>query len=291
MPVSPDTSPQVATSPFLKWAGGKGQLLSQLARFFPKPGSYKRYFEPFLGGGAVFFHLQPPVAILSDLNAELINVYRVIKEELPALKDALKKHELQEQDDGDETYYYWVRSLRLGRLTPVQQAARFIYLNKRCYNGLYRVNSKGEFNVPRGRYKTASRIFDETNLLNVSLLLRGADLRAASFDIVLAEAGAGDFVYLDPPYQPLSSTANFTSYTKDSFGPADQAKLAEILHELDQRGALFLLNNHKTESLLHMYGDFHINVARANRMINSRVDRRGLVEELIVTNYVPPEEP
>jgi DNA adenine methylase len=279
---------KLPATPFLKWAGGKGQLLSQLDRFFPKPGSYKRYFEPFLGGGAVFFHLQPTRAILSDLNAELVNVYQVIRDNLPALLDSLRRHELQEKEDED--YYYWVRGLSLHRLNPVRQASRFIYLNKRCYNGLYRVNSKGEFNVPKGSYKTPPRIYDETNLKRVSELLRTADLRAASYDVVLAEAGAGDFVYLDPPYEPLSATANFTKYTKDSFDEADQARLAQTLHELDARGALFLLNNHKTENKMRMYNGFHIEVALAARMINSRADRRGGVEELIVTNYQPPAE-
>jgi DNA adenine methylase len=273
---------RVAVTPFVKWAGGKGQLLAQLEPFFPPPGSYVRYFEPFLGGGAVYFHLQPARAVLSDLNEELVNTYEVIRDQLDELLTSLQKHQ-----DGAE-YYYWVRQLPRERaLTDVQRASRFIFLNKRCYNGLYRVNSKGEFNVPIGRYKNPPRIFDETNLRRISGLLRGAELRNTSYELALERAGRGDFVYLDPPYAPLSATAYFTSYTKDSFGDADQARLAEILRELDRRGARFLLNNHDTRSLRRMYAGFNIDVAMASRMINSKADRRGGVKELIVTNYEP----
>jgi DNA adenine methylase len=280
--VAPAEAPgRLNASPFVKWAGGKGQLLAQLEPFFPPPGSYHRYFEPFLGGGAVFFHLQPRRAVLSDLNDELINAYEVIRDHLSELIESLRKHR-----DNTE-YFYWVRSLLPDRLSPVQRASRFIFLNKRCYNGLYRVNSKGLFNVPIGRYKHPPRIFDEDNLQAISCLLRNAELRVVSYELVLERAGAGDFVYLDPPYQPLSATANFTRYTKASFDEADQARLAEVLQELDRRGARFLLNNHDTRQLRRMYSGFHIGVATANRMINSRADRRRGVAELIVTNYQP----
>ena len=267
-----DAGSKSAASPFLKWAGGKGQLLSQLTPFFPPPGSYRRYFEPFLGGGAVYFHLQPNRAFLSDLNDELVNTYEVIRDRLDVLLASLRKHK-----DGPE-YYYWVRALPQERkLTDVQRASRFIFLNKRCYNGLYRVNSRGEFNVPIGRYKTPPRIFDEANLRSISSLLRGAELRTTSYELALERAGQGDFVYLDPPYAPPSATAYFTSYTKDSFGDADQARLAEILRELDRRGARFLLNNHDTRSLRRMYAGFNIDVAMASRMIEQprRQTRRG----------------
>ncbi|HEX6511387.1 MAG TPA: DNA adenine methylase [Chloroflexota bacterium] len=278
----PAVSERLAATPFLKWAGGKGQLLGQLEPFFPAPGSYRRYFEPFLGGGAVFFHLQPTRAVLSDLNEELINAYEMIRDRLDDLLASMRRHK-----DGPE-YYYWVRELPLRRkLTDVQRASRFIFLNKRCYNGLYRVNSRGEFNVPIGRYKNPPRIFDEQNLRNVSRLLQDAELRVASYELALARAGAGDFVYLDPPYQPLSPTAYFTGYTKDSFGAADQARLAEILRELNARGARFLLNNHDTRQLRRMYGGFRMATATAKRNINSRADRRQGVAELIVTNYEP----
>jgi len=217
--------------------------------------------------------------VLSDLNDELINAYEVIRDRLDELLTSLRKHR------DDEEYFYQVRKLAPGILTPVRRASRFIFLNKRCYNGLYRVNSKGRFNVPIGRYKHPPRIFDEPNLRAVSELLRGASLQLASYDAALSQAHAGDFVYLDPPYQPLSATANFTRYTKDSFEEQDQARLAEVLHQMDRRGARFLLNNHDTPLLRRLYHGFNIDVAMASRMINSRADRRGGVAELIVTNY------
>jgi DNA adenine methylase len=250
-----------------------------MAPFFPRPSSYRRYFEPFLGGGAVFFHLQPGQAVLSDLNEELINVYITIRDQLDELLASLLRH-----GDGAE-YYYYVRQLPAEKLSRVRRASRFIYLNKWCYNGLYRVNSEGRFNVPRGRYKTPPRIFDEDNLRNVAALLARATVRVASYEEALADAGRGDFVYLDPPYQPLSATANFTRYTKDSFDEADQARLAQVLHHLHRRGARFMLNNHDTPLLRRLYDGFSIEVATANRMINSRADRRKGVAELIVTNY------
>ncbi|MBV8086950.1 MAG: DNA adenine methylase [Chloroflexi bacterium] len=279
-PVAQEPSGRLAASPVVKWAGGKGQLLGQLEPFFPPSGAYNRYFEPFLGGGAVFFHLQPPRAVLSDLNEELINVYEIIRDQLDELLASLRKHKT------DEAYYYWVRELPLNRkLTNVQRASRFIYLNKWCYNGLYRVNSKGQFNVPRGRYKTPPRIFDEQNLHNVSSLLNGAALSVAPYELAIAKAGRGDFVYLDPPYQPLSATANFTRYTKDSFDEEDQIRLAQSLDDLDHRGGRFLLNNHDTPLQRRLYSRFNLDVATANRMINSRGDRRRGTTELIVTNY------
>jgi len=277
-----DDRGRLPTTPFLKWAGGKGQLLSQLGPFFPTPGTYNRYFEPFLGGGAVFFYLQPRKAMLSDLNAELINAYEVIRDRLDDLLKSLRKH----QDDTD--YYYAVRAYDPETLDAVRRASRFIFLNKRCYNGLYRVNSKGLFNVPIGRYKSPPRIFDEQNLRNVSLLLRRAEVRLASYELALERATKGDFVYLDPPYQPLSATANFTRYTKVSFEEQDQIRLADLLHELDRRGARFLLNNHDTPLQRRLYSRFRVDVATASRMINSRADRRGGVSELIITNYDPP---
>jgi DNA adenine methylase len=281
-PAAAPVRERLPAGPFVKWAGGKGQLLSQLEPFFPRPGAYRRYFEPFLGGGAVYFHLQPSSAILTDLNEELITAYQVIRDDLDTLLVSLRKH----QDSRE--YFYRVRDeLPLERMTPVQRASRFIFLNKRGYNGLYRVNSKGKFNVPAGRYKTPPRIFDEDNLRAVSRLLRGADLTVRPYEQALASASSGDFVYLDPPYEPLSATAYFTSYTKDRFDEADQARLAELLHELDRRGARFLLNNHDTPRLRRMYAGFNIDVAIASRMINSRADKRGGVAELIVTNYEP----
>ena len=284
-PDTSETPTTLAASPFVKWAGGKGQLLAQLEPFFPSPTTYRRYFEPFLGGGAVFFHLQPRLAILSDLNEELINAYRIVRDQLDQLIASLRRHK------DDEEYYYYVRGLPVRKLNPVRRASRFIFLNKRCYNGLYRVNKKGQFNVPKGKYRTPPRIFDERNLRNVSLALKDVKLAVGSYDAVLKEASRGDFVYLDPPYQPLSETAYFTAYTERSFKFDDQMALANLMRDLDKRGVSFLLNNHDVDTLLRLYAGFNIQRAVANRMINSRADRRKGISELIVTNYELPESP
>ncbi|HUZ76605.1 MAG TPA: DNA adenine methylase [Chloroflexota bacterium] len=267
--------------PFVKWAGGKRRLLAQMAPFFPTLQSGARYFEPFLGGGAVYFHLQPAQAVLSDLNRELITAYRVIRDSLAELMADLDGH------GEDAAHYYATRARSVEELSPVEQASRFIYLNKWCYNGLYRVNSDGIFNVPRGRYSTPRQLYSAANLRAISRLLAGADLRVAPYQEALSSAQAGDFAYLDPPYAPLSSTAHFTSYTRHDFSQADQRALASALHDLDQRGVRFLLNNHNTPELRQLYEPFHVRVIKARRSINSRIDRRAGVEELVVTNYDP----
>ncbi|MGH2470305.1 MAG: DNA adenine methylase, partial [Chloroflexota bacterium] len=268
-------------TPFVKWAGGKRSLLAQMAPFFPTLEGGARYFEPFLGGGAVYFQLQPARAVLSDLNSELIGAYRVIRDGVAELMTDLDGH------GDDAAHYYATRARAVAGLSPVEQASRFIYLNKWCYNGLYRVNSKGIFNVPRGRYNTPPRLYHADNLHAISRLLAGADLRVAPYQEALASAQAGDFAYLDPPYAPLSSTAYFTSYTRDDFGQADQRALASALRDLDRRGVRFLLNNHNTPELRELYQPFHVRVINARRNINSRIDRRAGVEELVVTNYDP----
>lgn len=281
-----DGAGEPAASPFVKWAGGKSQLLAQLAPFLPSRSSFRRYFEPFLGGGAVFFRLQPHDAVLSDVNDELVNAYRVVRDSLPELLRNLAQHTRD-----DRQYYYYMRAQQPKDLTLAGRAARFMFLNKRCYNGLFRVNRKGEFNVPIGRYKTPPKIFDERNLTAVSRLLQGAQIRCDSYEEVLREAQAGDFVYLDPPYQPLSATANFTSYTKERFSFPDQQRLASLTSDLDARGVMFLLSNSAAPELIHLYKGFHVTTAKASRQINSRADRRGHIDELIVANRLPPCRP
>ncbi|HLG70655.1 MAG TPA: DNA adenine methylase [Chloroflexota bacterium] len=276
---SVETDELQPTSPFLKWAGGKGQLLNQLQDHLPGRNRYHRYFEPFLGGGAVFFHLQPQRAVLSDLNPELINVYQVIKTSADELMRQL------DDQPGTEEHYYLLRSMDLERASPVQRAARFIYLNKWCYNGLYRVNSKGQFNVPRGKFASPPRLYDEANLKNVAVLLRSADIRVGDYEFILREASYGDFVYLDPPYYVLSETANFTRYTADSFNNENQRELVEVLRTLNGKGVRFLLNNHNTDHTKRLYSDYNVYPIITNRMINSKVSGRKGARELIVTNY------
>lgn len=263
--------------PPVKWAGGKSQLIPQFEQLFPKR-EYTLYVEPFVGGGAVFFHLLPPRAVLIDSNDELINFYLVVRDDLEALLQDLKKHE------NTAEYYYRIRALEPDQLTPVERASRFLYLNKTGYNGLWRVNSQGKHNVPFGRYKNP-RIVDETNLRLVSRVLRGAEIFCDDFSRVLDYAGPGTFVYLDPPYHPLSETANFTSYTPDAFGKDDQRRLAEVFRELDRRGCLVMLSNSDTPFIRELYRDYNIQVVYAKRAINCRADKRGPISELVIRNY------
>ena len=283
------------TRPFVKWAGGKSQLLAHLDSFFPPPSAYRRYIEPFLGGGAVYFHLAPERALLTDLNADLLEVWRVVRDDVDGLIAALAAHYW------DETYYYQLRAQDPATLMPAQRAARFIYLNKNCYNGLYRVNRRGQFNVPFGRYAKAPMIYDDETLRADAALLQTASLRVADFGATLAEASAGDFVYLDPPYDPVSATANFTHYTDLRFSRAEQERLASAAAAATERGALVLLNNSDTDFIRSLYlpatgrhprgllppGAYRVATVETNRAINSDATKRKGAWELVVTNYVP----
>lgn len=281
--------------PFLKWAGGKRRLLEQFSTHFPT--QFKRYFEPFLGGGAVFFHLsglgefgeegrgrkreerrKRPVAVLSDLNEELINCYVQVKERPEQLIGLLRSHR------STASYYYRIRAIQPVRLTPLERASRFIYLNKTCFNGLYRVNSAGEFNVPYGKYKNPV-ICDEAALRLASAALQSAKLSSGTFEKSLKMAKPGDFVYLDPPYVPINSTSSFTSYTSGGFTEADQERLAEEVRRLDRLGVKVLLSNSDTDMVRHLYRGFNIAVVRCNRAINSNPLGRGVVNEVLVKNY------
>jgi len=266
--------------PFLKWAGGKGQLLKQFEPYYPD--RFARYFEPFIGGGAVFFSMaakqQDLRATISDCNFELINCYQVIQNHVDELCFALREH----LNDAD--HYYRVRAMDVSALNPISRAARLIYLNKTCFNGLYRVNRSGKFNVPFGKYKNP-RIVDDTNLRNVSRLLQRTDIRHSNFDESLEQARKGDFVYLDPPYQPLSTTSNFTSYTATSFSSADQERLADTFRKLSNRGCLVMLSNSDTELIEDLYRGFNLHRVMATRAINCKGNSRGRISELLITNY------
>ncbi|MEM7336105.1 MAG: DNA adenine methylase [Chloroflexota bacterium] len=266
--------------PVLKWAGGKRQLLTQYAPYFPELGSYGRYFEPFIGSAAVFFHLQPSVATLSDRNQQLIEVYQVIRNDVDGLIDALQGH-LNESD-----YYYAVRAQNVETLTAVQRVARFIYLNKTCYNGLYRENKKGKFNVPFGRYVNP-KICDENRLRAVSEMLQSIDILAIDFEDAVATAQQGDFVYLDPPYAPLNKTSNFTSYDRYGFYDEDQERLAETIHDLTERGVHVMLSNSTADIIYELYDlpQYLLIPIQARRNINSKAAKRGLISELLILNY------
>ncbi|MGD0837773.1 MAG: DNA adenine methylase [Polyangia bacterium] len=267
--------------PFLKWAGGKTQLLPQFVQYYPPQGTVERYVEPFLGSSAVYFHfkalVRPRQAILSDNNAELIATYAAVKSSVDQLINLLRAHKKRHSKD------FFLAMRQEAPTSPVAQAARLIYLNKTCFNGLYRVNSRGIFNVPFGRY-TNPGIFDESALRAASAELASAKIEKRDFRSVLTRAEPGDFVYFDPPYHPLSSTAKFTSYTRAAFGESDQRDLAEVYRTLDRKGCLLMLSNSDTPLMHELYRGYSIRKVSARRLINSRADRRGPICEIVVVN-------
>ncbi|GIK09978.1 MAG: DNA adenine methylase [Anaerolineales bacterium] len=269
---------RVKAKPFIKWAGGKSQLLPDMSKLFPPKDQIRRYFEPFLGGAAVFFYLQHPRSFLSDSNKELVELYQVVQKNVEELITALKVHR------NDPNYFYEIRALSPLDLTPVQRAARFIYLNKTCFNGLYRVNSKGEFNVPFGKYKNPN-ICDEEGLRAASLALRHAKITTNDFESILSRAKPTDFIYFDPPYHPINKTSSFTSYTSDKFSDDEQKRLACVYRELANRGCFVMLSNSDTPLIRELYKDFYINEIQASRAINSKPEGRGKITELLVINY------
>ena len=268
------------TLPIVKWAGGKRQLLVDLKNNLPK--KFNRYFEPFIGGGALFFNIQPQNAYISDINPELINLYQVIKENTYELIEDLKQHK------NTEEYFYEIRNIdrnsKYKKWSNVQKASRFIYMNRTCFNGLYRVNSKGEFNVPFGKYSNP-RILDEINLLNCSQLFQNTEIKCSDFSEILKYVQKGDFVYFDPPYAPLNETSSFTSYTKEGFGEDMQVKLKEFCDELDHLGVYFMLSNSDTEAINKLYKNYEIKKVFASRAINSVASKRGKISEVLVRNY------
>jgi DNA adenine methylase len=273
--------------PFVKWAGGKQQLLDQYEAFFPK--RPRRYIEPFVGGGAVFFHLWntdrlSEEAFLFDNNKELINTYRIVRDQLDELLQILAIHKTRHCKE----YYYEIRSLDREnvQLNEVERAARTIYLNKTCYNGLYRVNSKGQFNVPMGSYKNP-KIRDEDTLRVASAALQGVCIEVRDFRTIVDLARAEDFFYFDPPYDPVSKTANFTSYTAGSFGDKDQRDLADVFARLSEMSCRCMLSNSYTPFVLELYEEFAIETVQANRPISSDPNGRGGIQEVVVLNYEP----
>jgi DNA adenine methylase len=267
--------------PFLKWAGGKTQLLPQLSQFYPKRGSVKRYIEPFLGSGAVFFHfkamVQPRKVILWDNNRELIETFQAVRDDLEQVIKLLRKHQKAHSRD------FFMAMREKAPLSLAAKAARLIYLNKTCFNGLYRVNSRGVFNVPFGKH-TNPGIFNEAWLRGASEQLAGARIETEDFRFLELEAKKNDFIYFDPPYHPRSKTSFFTAYTRDLFGEEHQRKLADLYRTLDKKGCLLMLSNSDTPLVRELYKDFDIREVSARRNINSRGDRRGSICELVVLN-------
>lgn len=272
--------------PFLKWAGGKQQLLKQFEPYLPH--QFARYVEPFLGGGALFFHLWntqrlPEQVCLFDTNRELVNVYNVVRDQLEPLIEQLLVHQSNHSHD----YYYAIRSLdrRIEHtLNPLEAAARTIYLNKTCYNGLYRVNSKGQFNVPVGSYKNPTVLQEET-LRQASAALQSAQIESRDFRTLPHIAAPGDFIYFDPPYDPVSKTSSFTSYTAGSFTDQDQRDLADVYGALTQMGCICMLSNSHTPFICTLYQNYRVETVQASRAINSNASGRGAITEVLVLNY------
>ncbi len=269
--------------PFLKWAGGKGQLLKQYESFFPL--HFSNYIEAFVGGGAVFFHLYNTGRLtgdkkitLIDSNEELINCYLVIKNDVNKLIRILRSSKYKNDRDA----YYKIRDD--SPTDRFQRAARTIYLNKTCFNGLYRVNSQGKFNVPFGRH-LKPLICDSENLLAVSGALNNAEIIQGDFERCLEFAGEKDFIYFDPPYEPLSKTSNFTGYTRSSSNKDDQERLYEVFCTLHRRGCKVMVSNSYTPLIQRLYKTFRKEVALAKRAINCKPSLRGAISELVILNY------
>ena len=271
--------------PFVKWAGGKRSIIDKLIKLVPQ--DYKTYYEPFVGGGALLFELQPKKAVINDYNSELMNVYECIKDEdkFSNMCNELNKHETNHSEE----YYYKIRDLdknkdKFNKLDDYKRAARTIYLNKACFNGLYRVNSKNEFNVPSGK-KSKVNTYDGPNLGIIHCLLNFFDIKLQSIDFEesVKTAKKGDFIYFDPPYD--SDTSTFNSYTENGFGKEEQKRLSEVFKDLDKRGCYVMLSNYNTSLIKELYKGYNFHHITAQRNIGASAKNRGMVEEVIITNY------
>ena len=275
---------EVALQPFTKWTGGKRQLLPVIRELMPK--TYNRYFEPFVGGGALFFDLAPKNAVINDFNAELINCYQQIKDNPQELIEILKVH----QEYNSKEYYLDLRSAdrdeRIDMMSEVQRAARILYMLRVDFNGLYRVNSKNQFNVPYGRYKNP-KIVDENLVSAISTYLNNnqIEIKKGDFEKAVLDVQPGDFVYFDPPYIPLSETSAFTSYTHEGFSYDDQVRLRDTFKKLSDTGAYVILSNSSSFLVEELYRDFNIHYVEATRTNGAKSSSRGKISEIIVTNY------
>lgn len=272
--------------PFVKWAGGKRQIIDKLLKLSPV--EYNTYYEPFVGGGALLFELSPKNAVINDSNKELMNVYKMISTDkgyesiVKLLNNYEKKH--------SEKFFYQIRNQdkdkeKYSKLTPAERAARTIYLNKTCFNGLYRVNSKGEFNVPFNK-KLKVNTYDSENMILAYVYFQANNITILNtdFEEAVKDAKKGDFIYFDPPYDSEDDTT-FNNYTETGFGKQEQIRLAKVYKELADKGCYVMLSNHNTTLINELYKEFNIHVITAKRNINSKGNKRGKVEEVIITNY------
>ena len=270
--------------PFLKWVGGKRQLMPEIRKMLPRGVANRPYYEPFIGGGALFFDLQPKRAIINDYNEELINVYTVIRDNPNELIEDLRKHE------NTAEYFYEIRAVDrqplFAHLSKIQRASRIIYLNKTCYNGLYRVNNAGEFNSPFGKYKNPN-IVNEPVIKAVSKYLNSPQIQISNgdYELILRDIPINSFVYLDPPYHPISESSNFTGYVQGGWNDGDQLRLRDICNRLNDNGIKFVLSNSASDFIRDIYSGYNIHVVQANRAVNSNSSKRGQVDEFLICNY------
>ncbi|MCL2722055.1 MAG: DNA adenine methylase [Treponema sp.] len=274
--------------PYLKWAGGKRQLLAEIKKHLPKDINSYKYYEPFLGAGAVFFELQPNKAVINDSNEQLILTYNAIKENVDDLILILKKYQKKNSKD----FYYEIRNMDrdpkiFAKLTSIEKAARLIFINKTCFNGLYRVNSQGLFNVPYGKYKNPS-ICEETLLRQISnyLNISKINILNVDFEKAVSTAGKKSFIYFDPPYHSSDKT-NFTGYQANGFDENEQERLSNVILKLTNKGVKCLLSNSDTEYIRELYNNnlFDITPVQAKRVINSNSAERGFVNEVLIKNW------
>lgn len=264
----------IQAKPFIKWAGGKQSLAKQLIPLFPT--DYDRYFEPFVGGGSMFFTLCPETAVINDHNRWLIDTYRAVRDNWERVAGLLDELPNTKED------YLQIRSLNPWELSIERRAAHFIYLNKTCFRGLFRVNRKGQFNVPYGAYDR--RYYDPENLKSVSATLAHTTILSGDFELALADVTSRDFVYLDPPYYKLGGHSDFNRYTENQFREAEHFRLASLCRDLDSRGVRWALSNSNTEFVRHLYQGFHLHEVSARREINLKSQKRNILE-LLITNY------
>lgn len=275
----------IKPKPFVKWAGGKRQIIHELKKYVPD--EFDTYYEPFIGGGALLFELMPKKAVINDQNEELMNVYKVLCDDEKYTKMCRLLNSYEKRND--EEFYYEIRDKdrsqkTMNKMSDYTKAARTVYLNKACFNGLYRVNSKNEFNVPYNK-KSHINTYDASNLLTVNMYLTMNDITilCTDFEEAVSTCKEGDFVYFDPPYDTVNNS--FTTYTKEGFGKEEQIRLSEVFKKLDQKGVKVMLSNHNTDFIRELYKEYSIHEIEAKRNINSNGSKRGKVTEVIITNY------